>query len=112
MRGPFAFLEVPMLETAPVCLFCGEPEMLEIADIWSDGNFLLQTCCEGALESVATEMHADPAWGRALLQRLGAEELTGTRLRRVCDGHGNGPVLDHQLRLVPTTFSAARAFIG
>lgn len=101
-----------MMDAGAVCMFCGEPEVLEIADIWTDGNFLFQTCCDGLLECVSAEMHADPAWGRALLQRLGAEELTGTPLRRVCDGQGNGPVLDHQLRLVPITFPAAQAFIG
>ena len=30
----------------------------------------------------------------------------------VSDGQGNGPVLDFKLRLVPVSFSAARAFIG
>ena len=112
MRGPLAFLEVCVMDAAPVCLFCGRSPELEIADIWTDGAFQLQTCCEGALESISAEMHADPTWGRALLQHLGAEELTGARLRRVCDGKGNGPVLDHQLRLVPITLPVARAFIG
>ena len=100
------------MDALPVCMFCGELEVLEIADIWTDGTFLFGTCCEGLLECVSGEMHADPAWGRALLQRLGAEELTGHRLRRVCDGQGNGPVLDHQLRIVPITLPAAQRFIG
>lgn len=46
----------------PVCLFCGNPEMLAIADIWVDGNFLLGTCCEGHLEQVSADREEDPAW--------------------------------------------------
>ena len=82
-------------------LLCGEPVQLSIHDIWTDGNFQLATCCAGLLEQIAAEIDADPAWGRALLRHLGAEELTGHVLRRVSDGQGNGPVLDFKLRLTP-----------
>lgn len=50
-----------------LCVLCGEPEMLAIADIWTDGNFLLETCCAGHLEQVSADMDDDPAWGRDLL---------------------------------------------
>jgi len=69
----------------PTCWFCGEPELLEICDIWTDHNLTLNTCCAGLLEEVAAEMQHDPEWARDLLRRLGAEALTGQRLRRVCD---------------------------
>jgi hypothetical protein len=94
------------------CMFCGEPEDLAIAEIWQDGNFQLATCCLGLLESVALEMQADPLWGRELLRRLGAEDLTGYQLRRVNDDQGNGPVLDYRLRIADVAFSEARAFIS
>ena len=100
-----------MSDDEATCLFCGEPESLSIHEIWQDGTFQLATCCPHLLEHVAAEMHDDPAWGRVLVQRLGAEELTGHRLRRVCDGKGNGPVLDYQLRVSSVSFPAARAFI-
>ena len=100
-----------MTEDGSTCLLCGEPEELSIHDIWTDGNFQLATCCAGLLEQIAAEIDADPAWGRALLRRLGAEELTGHVLRRVSDGQGNGPVLDFKLRLTPISFPVARAFI-
>ena len=96
----------------PACAFCGEPERLSIHDIWTDSNFVLETCCPALLESVSAEMDADPAWGRELLRRLGAEELTGHRLRRVGDGAGCHPMLDWQLVLRPIRFAEARAFIA
>ena len=101
-----------MIEDSPTCMLCGEPEQLSIHDIWTDGNFQLSTCCAGLLEQVSAEIDADPAWGRALLRHLGAEDLTGHALRRISDGQGNGPVLDFKLRLAPISFSAARLFIA
>lgn len=96
----------------PLCCWCGEPEVLEIAEVWTDSNFLLSTCCEGLLTSVSAGISDDPAWGRDLLRRLGAEELTGHRLRRVSDGEGCHPMLDWQLDLCPVAFPQARAFIA
>jgi len=31
---------------APHGLFCGEVEHVAIAEIWTDGNFILDKCCE------------------------------------------------------------------
>jgi len=101
-----------MTDDSSTCLLCGEPEELSIHDIWTDGNFQLATCCAGLLEQIASEIDADPAWGRALLRHLGAEELTGHILRRVSDGLGNAPVLDFKLCLTPVSFPVARAFIA
>jgi len=47
---------------AALCFFCGDPEMLEISEMWSDGNFALDSCCSSLLECVAAEMHDDPKW--------------------------------------------------
>ncbi len=94
------------------CWFCGQPEVLEIEQIWTDSNFQLDTCCPALLESVSAGMDDDPAWGRDLLRRLGAETLTGHRLRRVGDGQGCHPMLDWQLELRPVRFAQARAFIA
>jgi len=101
-----------MTEDTSICLLCGEPAELSIHDIWTDGDFQLSTCCTGLLEEVSAEIDADPAWGRALLCHLGAEELTGHVLRRVSDGQGSSPVRDFKLRLAPVFFSTARAFIA
>jgi len=96
----------------PLCFWCGEPEVLEIGEVWSDSNFTLATCCEELLTSVSAEIGDDPAWGRDLLRRLGAEALTGHRLRRVSDGQGCHPMLDWQLDLRPIGSAPARAFIA
>jgi len=97
---------------APACLFCGEPELLDIGDIWADGAYTLDTCCPGLLECVCAEMHDDPAWGRDLLRRLGAELLTGQRLRRVCDDNGFTTMLDFKLQVRPISFRDAAQFVG
>ena len=70
-----------------------------------------ETCCAELLASVAAEMQHDPGWGRDLLRRLGAEVLTGQRLRRVCDSQGSVPMLDYKLQVRPVTFAVACAFV-
>ncbi len=102
----------PSDPATPVCWFCGEPEVLEIAEVWTDSNFLLNTCCEGLLSSVSAGIDEDPAWGRDLLRRLGAEALIGHRLRRVNDGKGCHPMLDWHPDLRSIGFAQARAFIA
>ncbi len=102
----------PSDPSRPICWFCGEPEELEIGEVWLDSNFTLHTCCEGLLASVSAGISDDPAWGRDLLRRLGAEALTGHRLRRVSDGEGCHPMLDWHLDLHPVAFAQARAFIA
>jgi len=97
---------------APACLFCGEPELLDIGDIWADGAYTLDTCCPGLLENVCAEMHDDPRWARDLLRRLGAELLTGQRLRRVCDDNGFTTMLDYKLQVRPISFRDAAQFVG
>ena len=99
-------------ELTPICPFCGEPEELSISEIWSDHNFQLLTCCGALLDQVSYEIDADPAWGRDLLRRLGAEELMGHSLRRVADGDCGTPMLDCKLTLRDTDHASARAFIA
>lgn len=94
----------------PLCWFCGEPEVLEIHEIWQH-DFMLDTCCSELLETVSAEMQHDPGWARDLLRRLGAEALTGQRLRRVCDGQGGVPMLDYKLQVRPVAFRDACAFV-
>ncbi len=102
---------LPPAIPAERCIFCGEPEELSLHEAWVDGNFTLATCCAGLLDHVSAEMHADPAWARWLLRRLGAEDLTGHALRRVTDGAGHGPVLDFKLEVGTVSFAVARAFV-
>ena len=96
----------------PICWFCGDPEMLEIGDIWTDGTYVLDTCCPALLERIGADMADDPAWGRDLLRRLGAELLTGQRLRRVCDDTGTITMLDYKLEVRPISFRDAARFVA
>ena len=93
------------------CIYCGEPERIEIFEIWSGHEFMLETCCEAKHEELAAGMADDPAWARALLRRLEAEALAGHKLRRVADSDGC-LVLDWQLDLQPVSFAAAREFVN
>ena len=98
--------------STPACWFCGEPEVLEIGDIWTDGTYVLDTCCPALLERIGADMADDPAWGRDLLRRLGAELLTGQRLRRVCDDTGTITMLDYKLEVRPISFRDAARFVA
>lgn len=99
------------MDAAP-CLFCSEPEQVGVAEVWTDGTFLLHCCCEGLHEWVARCMTDDPAFARQLLQQAGIEDLTGHRLRRIADDGGSGLVLDYQLQHRPIGIPAARAFVA
>lgn len=105
-------IEVVEEDETPRCWFCGEEEELSIGDIWTDHNFTLTTCCQGLLESVAQQMHEDPRWGRELLRRLGAEEMTGHTLRKVCDDAGDTPMLSYKLDVREIAFADAKRFIA
>lgn len=97
--------------SATLCPFCGEPEQVELFEVWSDHNFTIECCCEGRFQVVTREMADDPAWARSFLQSLGVEEAIGHRLRRLADDGCCGMVLDWQLNLRDVTFAVARRFV-
>ena len=102
---------MPIPEEQPLtCLFCGEAEKLELFEIWSDHEFMFETCCLDLHEQVAADFAEDPAWARELTRRLGAETIIGERLRRVADADGVF-VLDWHPRIRPIAFGAARRFV-
>jgi hypothetical protein len=94
-----------------LCLFCGEPEHLQLHEIWGH-EFMIETCCEGLHEQVVAEMADDPAWARELLRRLDIEGLTGHRLRRLTNDGCAGMLLDWQLRIDDVHAGAVRRFIA
>ncbi|UFN51677.1 hypothetical protein LPC08_24465 (plasmid) [Roseomonas sp. OT10] len=95
----------------PRCPWCGEPAMLELTEVWSDHAFLLDACCPAAHEEACAGMADDPAWARALLRRLGAEDLLGHGLRRVADTGCGQLLLDRNLAIQPIRFAAAADFV-
>lgn len=96
--------------TIPTCIHCGEPQVVELAEIWSDHSFMISTCCHLLYEELAYEM-ADPDFRTALLQNLqAAEHLGAERLRRVADQDGQ-LLLDCELEVAPIAFSRMKAFV-
>lgn len=101
----------------PTCLFCGEPESVEILEIWSPREFQLSTCCEWLHDIVCEELGRDP---KAAAQYLrsglgpgnGLDELAGMRSRRVIDDGMGCLVIDWQLEIVPITLKEAKSFVG
>ena len=102
--------EVPE-KAAAICFWCGEAAVLELAEAWSDHEFLLETCCLAAHEEVCGGIADDPAWGRTLLRRLGAEDLLGHSLRRVADTGCGQLLLDWKPVIRPVSFARAVAFV-
>ena len=96
--------------STPTCLFCGEPERVELSEIWDSHEFMIQACCEALHETVVRDMADDPAWGQELLRRLGVEEIMGASLRRLTND-GCNMLLDWRLRTRPVTFAVAHEFV-
>jgi hypothetical protein len=107
----------------PVCLFCGEPERASVFEIYADGEFMLDTCCEGYRDAVSEFLAEDPkAAARWLAAQpdpdleddgapTGIETLMGDRLRRVAD-HDGQLILDWNLKVVPIKWRDAKAFVN
>jgi len=93
------------------CLFCGQPERVEILEVW-DHEWMFETCCEGLHEQLALEMAEDPEWARRFLRTLDLEVLCGRKLRRVTDDGGCGLILDWALEIGEIDRASAKRFIA
>ena len=80
------------------CMFCGQPEHVEIFEVW-DHEWMFETCCEGLHEQLAIEMAEDPEWAKRFLRTLDLEVLCGRKLRRVADDGACGVILDWALEI-------------
>lgn len=93
------------------CLHCGEPERCELFEVWDDGNFMLDTCCEGMRDAAAEFLAEDPkAAAKWMAGELSIDDLCGRRLRRVIDDAGH-LVLDWNLTVHPISWAQARDFV-
>lgn len=90
------------------CMFCGEPELVELFEVWGH-EFQLETCCADLHEALVQDMQ-DPECRDALLKRLGIEEVVGADLRRVADSDGQF-LVDFKLEVHPIRQAVARQFI-
>lgn len=106
----------------PLCCFCGDEERCEVFELWDDGAFQLDACCDGHRLEVEAELAEDPKAAARVMAGLpieacsdfedaSVERACGRRLRRVIDAGGQ-LLLDWQLELVPVPWAAVRAFIG
>lgn len=108
----------------PRCCFCGAEERCEVFELWDDGCFQLDACCDGFREELERELAEDPKAAARLLAGLplegcsdfgcaaGVEQACGRQLRRVVDAGGQ-LLLDWQLELVTgLAWAEVRAFIG
>lgn len=103
--------QIPLDFSAGLCLYCGEEERCEIFEVWADGNFMLDTCCEGMRDAVSEHLAEDPkAAAKWMAGELRLEELCGRSLRRVIDDSGH-LMLDWNLEVVPVSQAVAKAFV-
>jgi hypothetical protein len=93
------------------CVWCGQPVELSVFEVWPDGRFLIDACCEGAHHGAESVLNDDSEIATRLLRSLDIEALCHDRLRRVIDDGAGGLRLDWKLRVVPVSFSAAAAFV-
>ena len=63
----------------PPCLFCGDPERVELFEVWTDHTFMLETCCEGRYETLVQGMENDPVPTMSLLSTLSTASSATTR---------------------------------
>jgi hypothetical protein len=101
------------------CIHCGEPERVEILEVYADGTFQLATCCEGMHEAAAEFLAEDPKAAARWISSLGHDgddtpilpALQPAGLRRVINVDGQ-LLLDYQLEVIPVSWAQAREFIA
>jgi hypothetical protein len=91
------------------CLHCGEPEHVELLEVWGH-EFQIETCCAGMHEDVCAEMAENPDYAKELLRDLGAEEVIGSDLRRVPASDGQ-IILDFKLEVRQIAQGVAKDFV-
>jgi hypothetical protein len=101
------------------CLHCGEPELVEVHEVWDYRDFMLDTCCEGMRDAVSEFLAEDPKAGAEWLSGLSSEpgvaggvlsHINPAGLRRVID-HDGLLQLDWNLQVKPVSQRAAKEFV-
>lgn len=91
-----------------LCPWCGEPDLVDVFEVWLETReFMIETCCEAR--------HAEACAELALLDREEFrdwfERATGVRVRQAVDSCG-AMLLDYGLDVRPIEQGDARAFIA
>ena len=92
------------------CPFCGEPEKVEILELWSDHTFMVDTCCAGLHEYLCSELANHPEEAAAWL-KLKLEGATGYAVRRVVEDDGMAVLADFALTVSPIEQRVAKDFV-
>jgi hypothetical protein len=101
---------------AQECLFCGEPEVAEVFEVFGPREFMLETCCIGMHEAVTEFLNEDPKAAGRWLGRLGLNELMrgapgySGGVRRVIESCGQ-LILDWNLEVAPVDWATVKAFV-
>lgn len=95
--------------TNTTCAWCGQEERLEIFEVWEDGQFQLDSCCQEFHDEICATTDQDEWAG--LLRAMDFEALTGRRLRRVVPGL-ESLYADYRLAIRPVSFREAREFVA
>lgn len=93
------------------CLFCGEPEILEVIEhSYEERAFIIETCCIDSHEYWLVEMQLwDRETWRAFLNRAG---ISARRALPGCEAvEGTSWPIDYGLEVVPVRQSQAKAFV-
>lgn len=93
-----------------VCPYCGEESVLELFEVWTSREFMLDTCCEGMLEAATARLN-DPGDAVDLLRTVGIEALGFGRLRRLVGEECGSLLLDWNPHVVPVSQAEAKAFV-
>jgi hypothetical protein len=94
------------------CLFCGQEEMVEISEVWSTGEFLLDTCCEEMLAEISRYIAEDGIESAKWMRAKGLDALCGLKSRRIIDDDAGQLVVDWNLKIVPIRFRDAAQFVA
>ena len=95
---------------AQPCPYCGEKPLLELFEVWSTREFMLDTCCECMLEEATARLN-DPRDAVALLRATGIEAFGFGRLRRLVSESCGSLLLDWNPRIVTVSQARAKAFV-
>lgn len=96
------------------CLFCGQEEVGEVLELWTDNSFMIDTCCAGMYETLSRELSLDASasatrsgspWVRSLVA-----DACGIPVRRLVE-HGGQLLADFDLKIQPVTYGVAKAFV-
>jgi len=108
---PRGWAEDETLAGTNICPHCGEPLIIELAEVWGN-DFMIDACCEGMHEEVVWTLNEDPEGAQALLRHMEVSDLVGRPVRSVCDDGMAHLVLNFELRIGPIRQKEAKRFIN